>query len=96
MVETQSISGKRKEKKPGRGLINKRLLFDSDEEDIDLKNEYDVWHNAKRDLAMRLLQATNLPDLALIGFGFPQRTPSYIGVHKKWLDEEEYRKAKDN
>ena len=77
-------------------LNNKRLLLDSDDEDIDLKNEYDQWHRAKRDLAMRLLHATNLPDIGLIGLGFPQRTPSYIGVHKKWLDEEEYRKSKDN
>jgi hypothetical protein len=71
------------------------VLYDSDDEEVALQNEYDKWHQAKRQLAMQFMRLTNLPDISILGFGFPQRTPSYIGIHK-WMDEEEYRKSKEN
>jgi hypothetical protein len=57
---------------------NKRITFDSDDEDIELQNEYDKWHMAKRELEQALINLTGLSEIALIGLGFPKRTPSYI------------------
>jgi hypothetical protein len=91
--------GKRrgKRQKNMRGIIiSNRLIFDSDDGDINLNNEFDKWHQAKREFALQMLRMTNLPEVMLLGLGIPQRTPSYLGVNKKCFNEEEYnRKNKD-
>lgn len=51
---------------------------------------------AKARFAMQLLQMTGMPNFNILGLGIPQRTPSYIGVSKKWLDEEDYKRNKNN
>lgn len=95
MAEVQLIFEEKRESKP-EITINNRLIFDSDDEDVNLNNEYDKWHQAKKEFALQMLRMTNLPEIMLLGIGIPQRTPSYLGVHKKWLDEDEYnRKNKD-
>ena len=48
------------------------------DERIELNNEYENWHRAKMELEQALINLTGLPQIALIGLGFPRRTRSYI------------------
>ena len=61
-------------------VSNRRLYSDNENDFIDLQNEYDRWHMNKQQFAAYLSALLNLPDLNVIGFGFPRRSPSYLGL----------------
>ena len=76
------------------GKYKKKRFLDSDDEELRMDTEYDTWHK-KRAQLFKLLEKNFKP--FELGLGLPIRTPAYIlGIHKKWIEEEEYRRRNED
>jgi hypothetical protein len=51
--------------------------LDSDDEELQLGNEYDDWNKSKKDFSQLLQNLTHI-NVLLMGIGTPIRQPSYI------------------
>jgi len=64
-------------KKEGKLIMKRQRLLDSDDEDLEMKNQYDDWNNARKEFGA-MIQNYSQIDMLIMGIGMPLRHPSYI------------------
>jgi hypothetical protein len=52
-------------------------LFDSDDEELVLENQFDSWNKSRKMFGLNLQEVTQI-SMFIIGIGVPLRHPSYI------------------
>jgi len=68
---------KQKLKTQGKYHSKKQRLLDSDDEELQMGNDYDMWNKSKKEFADLIVRMTHINSM-LMGIGVPARTPSYI------------------
>ncbi|CDW84330.1 UNKNOWN [Stylonychia lemnae] len=68
---------KNKLKKEGKYYSKRQRLLDSDDEELQLGNEYDEWNKSRKEFCNIIQNITHL-NMYLLGVGVPMRQPSYI------------------
>eukprot|EP00347_Sterkiella_histriomuscorum_P019571 403341127 len=93
---------KEKLRRDGKYQNKRQRILDSDEEDLELKNQYDGWLKNKNELAQTVSQilsqfaqkSSEYFEPLQLGFGFPMRHSSYIlGGARKWIDQLQPKKS---
>ena len=63
--------------KDGKLLMKRQRLLDSDDEELQMNNQFDDWCKARKEFGAMIQNYSQL-DMLIMGIGIPLRHPSYI------------------